>query len=149
MRPEADPRQQAYQDAVRLLATREHSARELKTKLARRFEQAVVESVLGELREQGLQSDERFTEQYVRSRRDRGYGPLRIRGELLQRGVNEVLIGRWLDEQDPCWRERMLAVARRKYGPDGPLDQREQARRGRFLVSRGFPSHLINEYLFS
>ncbi len=146
---EADAYQQAYQGAVRLLAMREHSRRELRNKLGRRFGEEVIEPVLAELEAQGLQSDRRFAEQYVHSRRSKGFGPLRISAELSERGIDEELIAAWLDQDDGQWRQLMLEVARRKFGASPPQDRREQARRGRFLSSRGFPGHLINDYLFS
>ncbi len=146
---EADKYQQAYQAAVRLLAMREHSRRELCSKLGRRFGEEVVEPVLDELESQGLQSDRRFAEQYVHSRRSKGFGPLRIRAELVERGIGEELIASTLDRDDDCWRQLMLEVAQRKFGATPAEDRREQARRGRFLSGRGFPGHLVNDYLFS
>ena len=146
---EPDSLQQAIQAGVRLLAMREHSARELRAKLERSFEPPVVEAALEELRRQGLQSDQRFTEQYVHSRRNKGYGPLRIRAELRERGIDEATIDLRLEACEGDWRELMLRVARRRFGSDPPKDRREMGRRGRFLTSRGFPSHLVNGYLFS
>jgi len=146
---EADPHQQAYQAAVRLLAMREHSRRELGNKLGRRFGEKVVEPVLDELESRGLQSDQRFTEQYIHVRRNKGFGPLRIRAELAERGIDSEIITAWLDQDDGQWRQLMLEVARHKFGDAPPRDRREQARRGRFLSSRGFPVHLVNDYLFS
>lgn len=146
---EADQYQQAYQAAIRLLAMREHSRRELDGKLGRRFDGEVVAKVLEELANQGLQSDQRFAEQYVHGRRSRGFGPLRIRAELAERGIDEATIASWLDRDDDHWRALMLEVARRKFGSEPPADRREQARRGRFLAGRGFPGHLVNDYLFS
>jgi regulatory protein len=146
---EKDPFQEAYQQALRLLAMREHSRRELKGKLDRRFNPGLVERVLDELAGQGLQSDGRFAEQYVHSRCSRGFGPLRIRAELAERGIDEVTIASCLGRDDDRWRALMLEVARRKFGAEPPADRQEQARRGRFLFGRGFPGHLINDYLFS
>jgi len=149
MKPENAEAQQARQAAVRLLAQREHSARELMIRLSRRFDPGVVQGVLEKLQETGLQSDERFAEAYVHARCNKGYGPLRIRAELHERGLEPALIDASLDVDENHWRLLMLKVARRKFGETKPSDRGEQARRGRFLASRGFPSHLINEYLFS
>ena len=107
-----------------------------------------VKQVLDDLAEQGLQSDERFAEQYVRMRRNKGYGPLRIRAELKEKGIASLLIDTWLDAGEEDWPARMIAVAEKKYGQDLPREQSELARRARFLSHRGFPSHLIREYLF-
>ena len=126
---------------------REHSQLELERKLLRHYGPAEVQQVLQKLRQQGLQSDARFAEQYVHSRRNKGYGPLRIRPELVERGIANELIATWLDaEQD--WHAVMLDVAERKFGSHPPADRKELAKRGRFLSSRGFPSWMISEYLF-
>ena len=127
---------------------REHSQLELERKLLRRFDPAVVQQVLQDLKQQELQSDARFAEQYVHSRRNKGYGPLRIRSELVERGIDDELIAAWLDATEQDWHAVMLDVAERKFGSQPPADHKELAKRGRFLSSRGFPSWMINEYLF-
>jgi len=58
----------AYEQAVRLLARREHSRRELARKLAERdFPEAEREAALDRLEREGLQSDERFAEERERA----------------------------------------------------------------------------------
>jgi len=128
---------------------REHSRLELERKLLRRFESDVVQSVLQDLLQQGLQSDARFTEQYIHSRRSKGYGPLCIRAELTERGIADELIATWLDDSAQNWQALMLVVAEKKFGGQQPVDRKEMAKRGRFLSSRGFPSWMINDYLFN
>lgn len=90
-----------------------------------------------------LLSDERFTEQYLNSRRQRGYGPLRIRAELRERGVDEGLIEAYLDERDEGWVKCLRQAHNKKYGDTLPRDFKEQARRARFLQYRGFSADLI------
>ena len=102
-----------------------------------------MESVLAGLRSEGLQSDARFAETWVHHRIERGYGPLRIRQELRQRGVPADLIDRYLDEKDPDWIARLSELRRRKYGTATPSSYREQARQSRFLYQRGFSSEHI------
>ena len=133
---------------MHLLSLREHSRFELERKLLRRFDTALVQQVLQNLEQQGLQSDTRFAEQYVYSRRNRGYGPVRIRAELLERGVSEELITVWLDVPARDWQALMLEAVTKKFGDLPPADRKEMAKRGRFLSSRGFPSWMINDYLF-
>ncbi|MGV6827412.1 MAG: regulatory protein RecX [bacterium] len=135
--------------AVRLLATREHSRRELQDKLARRFPQSEISDALESLAAQGLQSDERYTEQYVHSRTNKGFGPLRIRRELAERGIGDNLISQYLDDRDPAWRQLAIAVACQKFGDQPAVEYREKARRGRFLEQRGFSTDLIWGYLES
>jgi len=96
---------------------------------------------------QGLLSDQRFAEQFVASRVDRGAGPVRIGVELRQRGVSDALIRRYLDQDPELWRDRLRQVHDRKYGSGLPQDRREQARRARFLLQRGFTGEQIRDLL--
>ena len=135
--------------AVKLLAVREHSTLELRDKLAARFpDPDLVAQVLADLQRRNLLSDERFTEQYVAMRTRKGYGPLRIRAELVERGVAAELIEAWLDPGASAWLQSMREVARQRFGDAAAADRREQAQRARFLQYRCFPESLIRSYLW-
>lgn len=141
-------RLQIRDDAIRLLATREHSREELRRKLAAKgVGKELVEQVLQALADEGLQSDERFVEHYLNARKRKGFGPLRIRQELAQKGVLSELIREWVDDRDPDWSRLMVEVAARKFGPVPPADFRDVARRARFLEYRGFPVDQIRAFL--
>lgn len=140
---------EAEQAAMRLLAMREHTRLELRNKLKRAHASTDIEQALKSLAEQGLQSDERYTQLYVELRRNKGYGPLRICADLREKGVDEVLIDSYVDETDSSWSSLLQQVVTKKYGEQPPADQKDMAKRGRFLSYRGFPSHLISAYLFS
>ncbi len=134
--------------AVALLARREHSVRELTLKLgARGVDSRIVESVLSRLIAERLQSDERYTELYLRQRSDKGYGPQRIKAELRERGINDSLVSaqfrRAVDEGELDWYERAATVYRKKYGGRPIEDIKERARRVRFLQYRGFDHEQI------
>ena len=87
--------------AMDLLARREHSFFELKSKLLKKdFEEEKIEKELNQLVEDKLLSDSRFTEAFISSRKDQGKGPLRIQSELKERGVDEALIGSHLVNVD-------------------------------------------------
>ena len=74
------------------LSRREHSSREILNKMSNRVEskEMLLDSIK-ELVDDGLLSDERFAESYFQSRKNKGYGPLRIRNELKQRGIGDQL----------------------------------------------------------
>ncbi len=138
------------QAAIRLLAIREHSRMELRRKLQSRCEvPALLESVLDELELRGYLSDARFAEQYVNSRKQKGFGPVRIRQELQERGVDSSLIDLSTDPGESEWPTLMRQCCRRKFGDSMPGDFRERVRRARFLEYRGFPSELIRCFLWS
>lgn len=126
------------QAAMDLLTRREYGFVELARKLSGRFPQELVIEVLTCLREERLQSDDRFVESYVYSRQQRGYGPVRIKSELLQKGVDSELIGQYLLEQDDHWEALAKEVKERKFGTSALRDNKEKARQIRFLVQRGF-----------
>ena len=72
------------------LSRREHSSKEIYQKMSRRVESIeMLMEVIDGLEQDGLLSNERFAESYFQSRKRRGFGPLRIKNELIQRGVNE------------------------------------------------------------
>ena len=134
--------------AVRLLAVREHSRYELRRKLhGRRYDASLIDGVLDDLERQQLLSDERFAEQYMAQRMRRGFGPLRIRAELEQRGVADPVIAAALERAHPDWEDLLVEAASRKFGEQPGYDLRDLARRGRFLEQRGFPISLIRRHL--
>jgi regulatory protein len=137
------------QAAIQLLTVREHSRYELQRKLNRRYtDEALVELTLDGLEESGLLSDGRFTEQYVNQRMRKGYGPLRIRQELQERGIASELSEACLDLNAKDWQNLLNKAAQRKFGLEKPEGQREQARHARFLQGRGFPEGMIRGYLW-
>ncbi len=137
--------------ALRLLARREHSRAELRRKLCRGGRpEALVERVLEALAREGLQDDRRFAEAYLRSRRERGYGPLRVAVELRQRGVDRELVERVLAEEGEAegpWAAVLERARRQRFGAARPRDEAERARQARFLQQRGFPLALVLEAL--
>jgi regulatory protein len=125
--------------AMDLLARREHLQRELQTKLRKRFaDHPLIDEVLRQLAEESLQSDERFCESYVNQRSSRGYGPERIRMELRQKGAQENLALRALENLDADWLELARSARCKKFGEDIPVDFKDKSRQLRFLQYRGF-----------
>ncbi|MED5239665.1 MAG: regulatory protein RecX [Pseudomonadota bacterium] len=130
------------QRAVSLLARRDHARRELETKLRSKVgEHPALASVIQWCEEQGFIDDRRFAGFFVRSRIERGHGPLRIRQEMQLKGVDRELIEAAIRDAGEDSGIDWFALARdararrfRSY----PQDQKEKARQLRFLQSRGF-----------
>lgn len=134
--------------ALSLLARREHSQAELRSKLrARGFSTDLVEPVLAQLVAQGLLCDERFTEVFVRQRVAKGYGPKRIRQELHLRGVSDDLIEVHLHGGADEWQVSAASVRRKRFGDALPSVYEERMRQARFLESRGFTGAQIHHAL--
>ncbi len=134
--------------AVRFLARREYCEKELTRKLTSRG--ASLESaqrVVGEFRDRDMINDARFAQALVRVRMSRGYGPIKIKNELRQKGVSSDLIESSLKFDRDVWRDQIVGVLDRKYKDVTPADYSEWARRARFLQSRGYSTSQIRESL--
>lgn len=134
------------------LARREHSHFELQRKLRLKFpelESSLIHSVLVALREEGLQSDTRFVESFIRYRKSRGFGYLHIKADLQTRGVSEQLLATRLFADDADWEEIASALIERKLPAREALvfASREHRRLLRFLASRGFTQDLIRRLI--
>jgi len=134
--------------ALDWLARREHARQELRAKLVKKgCSETLAEQIVQALTAEGLVSDERFTESLMRVRRSRGYGPLRIRHELREKGVPAPMIDQWLDVPGQDWIEDLKRVRRKKFGSARPKSYAERAKQARFLQYRGFTSEQIQQVL--
>lgn len=140
----AKPRRSAYDKALGLLARREHSRRELQTKLRQGgYAGEETRAAVDRLGEQHYQDDDRFAEVLVRSRMAQGYGPLRLRMELKSHGLPDARIRALLDAAEVDWNAVAATQLRRRYGDHGVADPAERARRAQFLLRRGFSAATV------
>ena len=119
------------------LSRREHSSKEIYQKMSRKVEskEMLLESI-EELEQDGLLSDERFAESYFQSRKRRGFGPLRIKSELIQRGVKESLF--YSLEKEIDWSSNALDALKKKLNGKVPQETKEILKLKNFLNYRGF-----------
>jgi len=130
--------------ALAMLARREHSSAELRSKLvAKGFPAEIINDALSGLDREGWLSDERFVESFIRARAERGYGPVRIRAELRERGISDEVIAAYLDMRDTGWLSRLERVWAKRFGGERPRDITERARQMRFFQARGFTTEQI------
>lgn len=130
--------------AIALLARREHSQKELVTKLSRKFSDVEeIKKEIESLAALGLQSDERFVENFIRAKKSQGKGPSFIKQDLRQRGVSEYLIASYVYDNDDDWMQLAQDVYDKKFGDVPVEDAKEKARRIRFMVSRGFSPDMV------
>lgn len=131
--------------AMSLLARREHSRRELRQKLEHRFAAPeLIETVIQNLSDEALQSDDRFAEAFVTVRKRKGQGPVRIIHELRLRGVDDEIFSRYLDPDDEAWAALARSVCLRKYGGLATKPA-QRAKQMRFLQYRGFSGEQIRQ----
>ena len=128
------------------MARREHSRVELQNKLSKKgFPQQQIECALEQLIANDLQSDQRFLEDFIRSRMLKGNGPLRISQELRQRGIEDGLSR--LEEQTIDWVEVAASTYSKKYRSSPISDARERAKRMRYMQSKGFSGDIIRQLI--
>lgn len=134
----------AYDRALGMLARREYSQRELRTRLERAgCDEAESEAAIRKLRDQHYQDDGRFGEMILRARVAHGYGPGRIRAELRSHGLADTAIEGLLDVADVDWGVLALAQMRKKYGRKPVADRAERGKRAAFLLRRGFAAATV------
>ena len=134
----------AYDKALGLLARREHSARELKSKLARKgLDADESAAALADLRAKDYQNDARFGDMLVRTRIAGGYGPRWILAELRQHGIAEDEAQALIAAAEPDWPALLRDLVRRRYGAKPAANLAERAKRANFLVRRGFDAATV------
>lgn len=134
--------------ALGLLARREHSAHELVRKLGRKgCTESISVSVVGDLAQLELQSDVRFTEGYIHSRISRGFGPMRIRQDLRQRGIDDSIAEDHLTHDAEYWISIAEKARHKRFKGMVPETRNAWNSQARFLAQRGFPSDLIYRVL--
>lgn len=131
------------------LARREHSLYELEHKLRRKFlvaDTSLIREVLTHLEEENLLSDMRFTESYIRHKKERGFGYLKIREDLIAKGIDHKIIEAKLLVDDD-WLAIIHRVINKKVGDNKTITvkSREHSKLIRFLMMRGFKREEISE----
>jgi len=125
------------------LVRREHSASELREKLARWDEHDLRDYLIEKLIEDGAQSDARFAEHLGRVRTGAGKGPRALERELQQHRIEPTIIEEVMGTYRDRWTELAEQVRSRKFGAEIPTDYKEWARQARFLQQRGFAAEHI------
>ena len=125
--------------AVGLLARREHSAKELMQKLMlREFEPTDISPVVDYLILKNYLSDERFAESSLRHRANKGFGWRYIKGQLTQKGVCSTIIQNLHKSHEIDWYLQAELAYNKRFGDSIIKDQKDKAKKIRFLQYRGF-----------
>jgi regulatory protein len=127
-----------YNKALDIISRREHSEKEIREKLYKKFnDHKVSELVITSLIEKRLVDDHRFTEMYIIARKRKGFGPKKIAYELLAKGVSDDISSQALNEEGG-WRIAALNAFNKKY-KNGIADNfKEMNKQKIFLQNRGF-----------
>jgi len=128
--------------ALKLLAAREHSRRELERKLAsHEAEPGQLRAVLDELQARGFIDERRVLESLLHRRAAR-LGTARIRQELQAKGLPPEAVADAVARLRGSELERAREVWRRRFGA-AATDAAERAKQARFLASRGFEGEVV------
>jgi len=125
--------------AIDLLSRREHSIKELHNKLRLKdYVEEDINNVISYLLERDYLSEQRFTESVFRSRVNKGYGQQYIENELRQKGIMSSMISDVANELSVDWYQQALNTYSKKFNNTDIRDQKDKAKRIRFLQYRGF-----------
>lgn len=138
----------ATEKALYLLEYRDHTKKELTEKIARTAaSREAAEAAAGKMEELGLIDDGSYARRYAKELFERKkYGPLRVRQELRQKGIEPGLIDELLEEYDDpdAFTERIGEILERKY-PGWREDEKIKRRAFGALQRMGYSYEHIRE----
>lgn len=125
--------------AVGLLARRDHSIHQIRLKLIQReFDTQEIEQVLADCIAQGYLDDARFAALVLRSQIAKGHGVNKIKQSMSQKGLSKEVIHDCLQSCECDWFELAKQKALKKFGQKTVVDQKDYAKRMRYLLGQGF-----------
>ena len=150
---DSDPAR-AYLAGLKMVAARELSEAQVRTRLARReFEDAHIDEAVGRLRAEGAINDARTARAIARTTvAIRGQGKRRARMRVDAAGIDRVTAAAAVDEvfaevDSPALLR--AAIERRLHGRTELADRKEQARLFRYLLGQGFDADKVMDALRS
>jgi regulatory protein len=143
----------AQEIAIRLLARRDHSLRELRQKLLiRKISSAEADAVLQSLSAGGILDDGRYARKSAfHLSAEKLLGPRRVREKLSRKGIAPELLAEAARDAErefpPDERLKKLAQTKLKQRTLRELSPSEQKKLARFLYQRGFSWGDIREFI--
>ena len=130
--------------AIDLLSRRDHAIKELIRKLAQRdYPQDGIDEVITYLIDNDYLCERRYAESLIRRRVNKGYGKHYIFQELNQNGIERYLAMEVAENLEIDWYHLAQRTYDKRFGTTKIEDQKEKAKRIRFLQYRGFSSEEI------
>ena len=129
---------------TRYLSIREHSRLELKNKLTDKgYHPRDISEAIDEFALKDIQSDTRFTEEFIRSRLKKNKGPRLIAAELVARGISDNTVNKKLSEvPDDKWLNHTVDALSKKL-KSSAITINDKVKIYSFLTSRGFENKMI------
>lgn len=150
---EADAFMRAKESAVRYLGYRPRTEAEVRTKLKRQgFGDSIIARTIDRLHELAYLDDVAYAKMYVQRRfANKGYGPQRLRSELVKRGIARDLIDDTLSvfEEETDTLTKALEQAQKRWDrlQSEPDMRKRQRKVSDFLVRRGFTYDTVRQVL--
>jgi regulatory protein len=141
----------AYQVAVRVLALRPRSVKEVLRRLRDRgLDPSASRKAVERLESRGLLDDEEFARNFVRVRSSRGHGPARLITDLLVRGVDkgiaESAVQEVLEDEAVNTLDQARKLAEKRSAQLGDLPRKTKRRRiVAYLGRRGYRGYEVRE----
>lgn len=133
--------------ALALLSRRDHSRHELELKLARRgYDSSQIRAAVSECGRLNYLDDNAYCRRYADQLRRKGYGVRRIAQMLKAKGISQELMDAHLQlcglEEEQCTDCRKMLAKKLKTLSGRTLEEKK-IRSFRYLLNRGFASHII------
>lgn len=117
---EAAGSRRAFNSALNSLDYRDHSEREIRTKLLRKHDAEYVDEAVEKLLELNLINDERYAENYARELFEhKKFGKMRIKAELRAKGISSDIaneaVDAFFDEEEPDNIQRIVDIIGKRY----------------------------------
>lgn len=140
----------ASEYAYRLLSFRERSEKELKSRMKKAgFDEDNVENALRKVKVSGYVDDERFAKNFAESKRSKGFGKLRLRYALKEKGIEETIVRSVVDSMtdgEEIERARSL-IARKMKTMRGTIGKKERESLRLFLLRKGYSYFIVSKAL--
>jgi len=128
--------------AFRLLKYRDRSERELVNRLRKKkVSKEVIEKVIAELKSLSLLDDRKFAKSWIQERIRRGYGLLKIKAELKEKGIDQDLLKDLLENlnKDEWVLPQIRELAQKRIKKYNKIDLNVKRKVLSYLARRGFP----------
>lgn len=137
--------------ALRFLSIRNHSYKELERKLIKKnFNREFVHKVLNELIELKYLNDYSFAEQFYTELKNKLFGPLKIKNEMLKRGIDREIVDeitRDYFNDDDLQKQYILELLSKTKFPKKISAKQELQKIYNHLTNRGFSHQPVMQAL--
>ncbi len=143
---------EALNKSLRYLSFRQRSIKEVREYLLNRgYPSPTVEKVMERLCSLKLVDDARFAHEWIYFRSRRGSGSLKLRYELISKGINETIIEEKLEEllneEEEYRRALYLAEKRLRHTKPCSTNRKVWGKVAGYLRGRGYPHKVIYRIL--